>query len=135
MGKSGKVNRAEPTDVGWMEKFPGCVELFQQAGWLEFIKRIDGYNTEVSYKFAQCYNQDMVVFDTLKFRLTVDLVAEATGIKNEGEMWFKKLPVTFDAQMYLLPNVTLDWSKGILIQKFRSEWVKPIRNLAELYNM
>ena len=42
-------------------------------------------------------NQDMVVFDTLKFRLTADLVAEAIGIKNEGEMWFKKFPFTFDA--------------------------------------
>ena len=89
IGKSGKINRAKPTDVSWIEKFLGCVELFQKAGWLDFFKRIDGYNTEVSYKFAQCYNQDMVVFDTLKFRLTVDLVAEATGIKNEGEMWFK----------------------------------------------
>ena len=58
----------------------------------------------------------MVVFDTLKFRLTVDLVAEAIGVKNEGEMWFKKLPFTFDAQRYLLPNVTPDWNKGILIQ-------------------
>jgi len=129
MGKSGKVNRAEPTDVSWIEKFPGCVELFQQAGWLDFFKRIDGYNTQVSCKFAQCYNQDMVVFDTLKFRLTVDLVAEATGIKNEGEMWFKKLPFTFEAERYLLPNVTPDWSKGILIQNFRSEWVEPIRIL------
>ena len=71
----------------------------------------------------------MVVFDTLKFRLIVDLVVEAIGIKNEGEMWFKKLPFTFDAQRYLLPNITLDWSKGILIQNFRSEWVKPIRIL------
>ena len=36
----------------------------------------------------------MVVFDTLKFKLTVDLVAEATGVRNEGEMWFKKLLFT-----------------------------------------
>ena len=76
MGKSGKVNRAEPTDVSWIEKFPCCVELFQQVGWLDFFKRIDGYNTEVSCKFAQCYKHDMVVFDTLKFILTVDLVPE-----------------------------------------------------------
>ena len=84
MGTSDKINRAEPTAVSWIEKFPGCVELFQQASWLDFFKRIDGYNTEVSCKFAQGYSQDMVFFDTLKFRLTVDLVAEATGIKNEG---------------------------------------------------
>ena len=115
MGKSDKLNRDEPTDIGWMEKLPGCVELFQQAGWLDFFKRIDGYNAEFSCRFAQCYKDDMVVFDTLKFRLTVDLVAEAIGVKNEGEMWFKKLPIIFDAQRYLLPNVTPDWNKGILI--------------------
>ena len=97
MGKSGKINRAEPTDVSWIEKFPGCVELFQNAGWLDFFKKIDGYNTEVSYQFAKSYNQDMIVFDTLRFKLTVELIAEATGIKNEGEMWFKKLPFTFYA--------------------------------------
>ena len=129
MGKSGKVNRAEPTDASWMEKLLGCVELFQHAGWLEFFRRIDGYNAEVSCRFAQCYKHDMVVFYTLKFKLIVDLVVEATGIKNEGEMWFKKLPFTFDAQRYLLPNITPDWNMGILIQNFRSEWVEPIRIL------
>ena len=61
------------------------------------------------------HNVTMVVFDTLKFRLTVELVVEAIGVKNEGEMWFKKLPFTFEAQKYLLPNVTSDWNKGILI--------------------
>ena len=51
-GKSGKVNTAEPTDIGWIEKLPGCVEIFQQDGWLDFFKKIDGYNAEVSYRFA-----------------------------------------------------------------------------------
>ena len=123
------MNRAEPTYIGWIEKLPGCVELFQQAGWLDFFKRIDGYNAEVSCRFAQCYKDYMVVFDTLKFRITVDLVAEATWIRDEGEKWFKKMPFTFDAQKYLLPNVTPNWNKGILIQKFRREWVEPIRIL------
>ena len=86
MGKSGKVNRVEPTNTSWMEKLPGCVELFQQAGWLEFFRRIDGYNAEVSCRFAQCYKHDMVVFDTLRFRLIVYLVAEAMifpQVKNQ----------------------------------------------------
>ena len=86
MGKSGKVNRAEPTDITWIDKLPQCVELFQQAGWLDFFKRIDGYNAEVSCRFAQCYKHALVVFDTLRFRLTVDLVAEAMifpRVKNQ----------------------------------------------------
>ena len=122
-GKSGKVNRAEPTDLTWIEKLPDCVELFQQAGWLNFFKRIDGYNAEVSYKFAQGFKNDMVTFDALKFKLIVELIAEATGIRNEGESWFKKLSFDFEPQRYLLPNVTPDWNKGIPIQNFRKEWV------------
>ena len=39
----------------------------------------------------------MVTFDTLKFKLTRELLAEATGILDEGEHWFKKVPFTFDA--------------------------------------
>ena len=129
MGKSGKTNRAEPTDMKWIDQFPGCAELFQKAGWLDFFKKINSYNTEVSYKFSQCYNPNMVVFDILKFKLTEELVAEATGVRNEGEMWFKKFPFTFNAQRYLLPGITPDWSKGILIQNFREEWVDPIKVL------
>ena len=71
----------------------------------------------------------MVVFDILKFKLTMELVVEATGVRNEGEMWFKKFPFTFNAQRYLLPGITLEWSKGILIQNFREEWVEPIKIL------
>ena len=125
-GKSGKVNRAEPTDLTWIEKLPNCAELFQQAGWLNFFRKIDGYNVEVSCKFAQGLKNDMVTFNALKFKLTVELISEATGIKNEGEPWFKKLPFDFDPQRYLLPNVTPDWNKGILIQHFRKEWIEPI---------
>jgi len=43
-GKSGKVNRADPTNLTWIEKLPDCAELFKQAGWLKFFRKIDGYN-------------------------------------------------------------------------------------------
>ena len=115
MKKSGKINRAEPTELNWIDKFPSCAELFENAGWLDFFKKIDGYNIEVSHKFDKCYNQDTVSFDTLKFKLTVQLVAEAIRVRNEGELWFKKVPFTFNAQRYLLPGIIPDWSKGVLI--------------------
>ena len=129
MKRSGKTNRVEPTDLSWIDKFPGCAELFENAGWLIFFKNIDGYNTEVSHKFAQCYDKDTVSFDTLKFKSTTDLVAETTGVKNEGELWFKKVPFTFNAQRYLLPGIVLDWGKGVPIHNFRPEWVEPIKVL------
>ena len=47
MGKV--VRRAEPTYLKWIDQFPCCAEIFQNAGWLDFFKKIDAYNTEVSY--------------------------------------------------------------------------------------
>ena len=52
MKKIGKTNRAEPTDLSWIDNFLECAELFSNAGWLKFFKNIDGYHAEVSHKFA-----------------------------------------------------------------------------------
>ena len=71
----------------------------------------------------------MVTFDTLKFKLTRELLAEAKMILDDGEYWFKKVPFTFDAQRYLLPDVVEDWGKGVPIQKFKLEWIEPIKIL------
>ena len=97
MKKSGKTNRAEPSDLSWVKNFPDCAQLFAEAGWLVFFENIEGYHSEVSYKFAQCLDKDVVSFDTLKFKLTRELLAKATRILDEGEFWFKKVPFTFDA--------------------------------------
>ena len=91
--------------------------------------QIEDYHSKVSYKFAQCLDKDIVSFDTLKFKLTRELIAEATGILDEGEFWFKKVPFTFNAQRYLLPGVVADWGKGVPIQNFKPEWIEPIKVL------
>ena len=39
------------------------------------------------------------------------------------------MPFTFDAQRYLLPDVVAYWGKGVPIQKFKPEWIEPIKIL------
>ena len=129
MKKSGKTNRAEPSDLGWMNNFPQCAQLFSDAGWLTFFKKIEGYHAEVSYKFSQCLDKDIVSFDTLHFKLTKELIAEATWILNEGELWFNKVPFTFNAQKYLLLGVIAGWGNGVPIHNFKPEWIEPIKVL------
>ena len=52
MKRSGKTNRVEPSDMSWVQNFPDCAKLFSEEGWLVFFERIEGYHSEVSYKFA-----------------------------------------------------------------------------------
>ena len=90
MKRSGKTNRAEPSDMAWAKSFPKCVKLFQRAGWLKYFEKIHGYHSKVSYGFTQGLEKDTVLLNTLKIELTRELIAEATDIADEGEFWFKK---------------------------------------------
>ena len=117
----------EPSDMTWAKSFPGCAKLFQKAGWYNYFKIIDGYHSEVSYKFSQGLEKDAVLFNTLKIELTRELIAEATTIADEGEFWFKTVLFTFNSEDFLFPDVVADWGKGVHIQNFKPEWREPIK--------
>ena len=129
MKTSGKTNRAEPSDMTWVVAFPECAKLFQEARWFQYFEKIAGNHTEVSYGFAEGLEKDTVSFNTLKFELTRELIGEATSIADEGEFWFKKAPFAFNSENFLLPNVVVDWGKGVHIQKFKPERRDPIKIL------
>ena len=127
MKKSGKTNRFEPTDTSWENEFPDCVALFKREGWLNFFERITGFNPEASYRFAQGFNNDTVTIDTLKFELTEEVIAEATCILRDVELWFKKIPFNFNPKYFLLPEIeALDWGKGVQLDKFNLQWKEAI---------
>ena len=73
MKRSGKTNRAKPSDKGWDKIFPECAKLFQRASRFKYFEKIDGYHSEVSYQFSQGLEKDMVLFNTLKIELTIEI--------------------------------------------------------------
>ena len=75
MKRSGKTNRAELSDMSWVQDFPDCARLFSEAGWQIYFEKIDGHHTKVSYNFSQGLDNDIVFFDTLKIELTRELIA------------------------------------------------------------
>ena len=115
MKRSGKTNMAEPSDMAWAKFFHECAKLFKKACWFKYFEKIDGYHSEVSYGFAQGLEKDTILFNTLKIELTRELIVESTGIADEGEFWFKKVPFTFNSENFLLSDVVAYWGKGVHI--------------------
>ena len=74
MKKSGKTNRVEPMDTSRAESFPDCAAIFQRVSWFDFFQRVNGFNLELSYIFAQGFDKNTLSFDTLKFELTKELI-------------------------------------------------------------
>ena len=129
MKNSGKTNRVEPMDTSWVEEFPKCAAIFEGARWFDFFQKIDGFNLELSYRFAQGLDKNTFSIETLKFELAGELIEEATSIAVAGELWFNKVPFTFNSKDFLLPEVEADWSKGVHVQNFKPKWREAIRIL------
>ena len=72
------MNRVEPLDMSWAKTFPDCAKLFSEASWLQYFEKIYGHHTEVSYEFSYSLEKETVSFNTLKFELTRELIADAT---------------------------------------------------------
>jgi hypothetical protein len=59
-------------------------------GWVNFIQSFEGFNIEVSQDFSQTFNGKAKIGD-LKLEVSEDVIAEATGLSQEGNHWFKNL--------------------------------------------
>ena len=104
MKRTGKTNRAKPSDMAWAKSILECAKLFQKEGWFKYFEKIDGYNSKVSYGFDQGLEKYTVLFNTLKIELTRELIAEATHIADEGEFGLRRchLPLIHRISYYLM---------------------------------
>ena len=85
MKKSRKINRFEPSDTSWANDFLEYVALFKRGGWFSFFEKITSFNREVSCSFTQNFIKDTETFDTLKFDLREELIAEGNGVSRGKE--------------------------------------------------
>jgi len=121
----GKLLRAEPEGLKYLEGYPQAKDLLKKAKWLRFIQKFKGYNKEVTKAFAWSFDGQMVEIRDLKLTVTETTVAAATGLPQEGERWFKNKSVDEQAWGIMLRNPGMDtnvFTKGILVHALKEEW-------------
>ena len=85
----GNVSRIEPDDCILVDSDDALRQKLQKVGWLNFIKKFHGYNLEVAKQFAATFDGKTAVVGNLELQVTKQSIAEATGLMDEGEEWFK----------------------------------------------
>ena len=90
MGKSGKVNRSEPTSVALVNEH--VKQLFKIASWYGFLSKFSSENIVVAQAFAQSFDGKMVTVGSRTFEMTELVIARATQLSIDGETWFKGKP-------------------------------------------
>jgi hypothetical protein len=54
----GSVIWNEPTTTALLEHYPVAYQIFQQAGWLNYFQRLQGYDEQQVLQFAQNLQED-----------------------------------------------------------------------------
>jgi hypothetical protein len=49
----GPVVRKEPATTALLEHYPAAYQIFEQAGWLHYFRRLQGYNEPQTLQFAR----------------------------------------------------------------------------------
>lgn len=121
----GKLLRAEPEGPKYLEGYPQEKDFLKKAKWLRFIQKFKGYNKEVTKAFAQSFDGQMVEIGDLKLTVTEATVANAIGLPQEGEQWFKNKSVDEQAWRFMLRNSGMDttvFTREIHVHALKEEW-------------
>jgi hypothetical protein len=49
----GPVVRKEPATTALLEHYPQAYQIFEQAGWLHYFRRLQGYNEPQALQFTR----------------------------------------------------------------------------------
>lgn len=83
------VSRIEPDDCIQADASDSLRLKLQQIGWLTFIRKFHGHNLEMTRQFASTFDGRKAVIGNLELIIDQQTLAEATGLSNTGEEWFK----------------------------------------------
>lgn len=126
MGKSEKVNRSEPASVVLVNEH--VKQLFETTSWYHFLSKFSGENIVVAQAFAESFDGKTVTVGSRTFKMTKLIIARATQLSIDGEMWFKGKPLfSEDLTSYIKSEfVEVNWGSTIPLFYFKDEWKEVI---------
>ena len=122
MGKSGRVNRVEPSDTGYVDAH--AKNWFQKARLYKFLQKFTGENYGVARAFTESFGGKQVKIGTLKFSVTKAFISKAIGLPMSGESWFKGKTLV-GGNLVSFPKLEykdVDWKSGIPAIWLKDEW-------------
>ena len=96
-GKGGHHKREEPTSLVELQACPMAVTCFQYMSCYDFCERISRiqHHRELARLFVLHLHDGHVTLAGVNFTLTPEVISQATGIPNVGEVWPKRRLLDF----------------------------------------
>ena len=91
-GKGGHHGREEPTSLAELQACPMAVNCFRYMSCFQFCERLSQiqHHRELAHLFVLHLHDVQVTLAGVNFVLSPEVISEATGIPNVGEVWPKR---------------------------------------------
>ena len=87
------VVRAEPNGYQALLMFDGAYSDLVEYGWLQFIRKFDGYNPAVARQFALSFDGCQAKVGDVQLEINEPFLSSATSLPVTGQKWSKNYKV------------------------------------------
>jgi hypothetical protein len=94
----GVVIHKEPTTTALLEHYPASYQIFEQAGWLNYFCRLQGYNERQVLQFTRNLQENHSVITGILISITEEDISEVSGLPMDGTRTFSRKHIIGDVQ-------------------------------------
>jgi hypothetical protein len=94
----GSFIRNDPATTTLLEHYLEAYQIFQRVGWLNYFRRLQGYNEQQVLQFAQNLQEDHSVVAGVRISITKDDIAEVLGLPIDGTRKFSRKHIIGNVQ-------------------------------------
>jgi hypothetical protein len=84
----GEPARHGPSNVFMLQQNPEALEVFRSTGWLQYFKKLQGYNNYVALDFAMNLEGDRSMVKGVPIDFSEKAIVEVIGLPRRGTRWF-----------------------------------------------
>jgi hypothetical protein len=108
----GSTVRYEPATLDSLLLHPEAYQIFLQAGWISYFKKLKGFNEDEVLEFSQNLTEGYSMVNGVRIPVSEESIVAVTGLPRTGDRWFNRKTHLLDAQKGFLVNTEQVQTKG-----------------------
>jgi hypothetical protein len=125
----GPVVRKEPATTALLEHYPTAYQIFEQAGWLQYFRRLQGYNESQTLQFARNLQDNHSVVAGVQISVTEQDISAVSGLPMDGTRHFSRKHIIGDVQQsfFLAGERRVPKGRGVQLSSLPPPWPEVAR--------
>jgi len=109
-----------------LELYQEAYQIFLQAGWVDYFRRLLDFNTQQVLEFACNLREGYSIVQGVRIPVTEEDIAQVSGLPTNGARWFSRKHLILNAQQdfLLLGEHVETKGRGVALRSLPPPWSK-----------